>query len=610
MANVFTITISAVDRATAVAQKVNQSVAKITKPISDVKASVAAFSKETGLDQLGKGLGKVGGYASDAARKIASIAPPLAAIAGAGTVAGIAAFAHSWGRAATEIANTSNVIGISTGDLQKYRGAARLAGLSNEDMTSGLKSIGSAFEDAAAGRDTFTAGVLSSKNIGIHRLKDGSVDTVRALHDISNAASKITNAQARSKFLEIFGVGNLAPLLSKGGAAIDAYVEKYEKLNAVMSPEAIAQGQKFNESMVALDASVGKLKNSIGSSLAPALTKLADHLQPIADEYGPKIVAWIGGIDWDKTASSIGTVVDSLGGFQTIAIGLAALTFAGPLASIATLIGQAARLVTLLGTIAATTAPGGVVALGAASYIAESARQKAFDRAIPAGPNHDQYVADAVAGGIVTPDVQGPKDGGLGGRAYRWAANLFRGSAAGNQATAGIVDKFKAMGWTGAQAAGIASNLYAESKFNPNAVGDNGEAFGLGQWHKDRQEAFKKRFGIDIRKSTLDQQLQFVDYELRQGGEQKAGNALAQATNAADAGAVVSRLYERPADAYGEAQYRGDDAAKIDQAVNGKVHVQVDLHNAPPGTKATVKTKGATTASTNIGTSSLMEPAI
>ena len=606
MPNVFQITISAVDRATAVAKGVNASIGKITKPISDVKASVQAFSKETGLDKLGDRLVKVGGVASDAARRIGSIAPPLAAISAAGSIAGLATMAHSWGRTATEISNTASIIDVTTDQLQKYRGAARLAGLSDADMTSGLKSVGSAFEDAAAGRDTFVAGVLSSKNIGIHRMADGSVDTIRALHDISNAASKITNAQARSKFLDIFGLGSLAPLLSKGGAAIDSYVEKYEKLDATMTPDQIARGEQFNENMVALDASFGKLKNTLGESVAPALTAVANRLEPIAQEWGPKVASWIETTDWNKAADDTGKFVDQLGGVKTIAAAIAAITFAGPILSITTLIGQAVRLVTLLGTIAATTAPGAALALGVAGYVAEKTRQAAFDKIIAPGPNHDQYVAEAMAGGVATPNVQGPKGGGLGGAIYGGIASLFRSSAANDAQTAPIVGRLEQMGWSPAQAAGVASNLFRESGYNPAASGDNGQAYGLGQWHKDRQDAFRKRFGKDIRQSTLDEQLQFVDYEMRQGSEQRAGAALSQATSAAQAGEIVSRLYERPAAADSEAAIRGSDA----EAIAGRVHVQVELKSAPKGTRVTVTSSGSATASANIGESTMMEPAI
>lgn len=619
MANVFSITITAVDRATAVAQNVNKAVAKITKPIADVKASVSAFSKETGMDKLGRSIEKVGIFATESARRVASLAPPVAALTGAATVAGVVAFATSWGRSAVQIRNTAYSIGIGTTQLQEYQGAARLAGVSSEAMTNGLKSVGSAFEDAAAGRDTFVAGVMADKGIGIHRLRDGSIDTARALRDVANAASKISNTQARQKFLEIFGVSDLAPLLGKGGAAIDAYVAKFRSLSAVMTPEQIAQGERYNEALVGLDANVDKLKNSIGASLAPALAKVADDMAPIANEYGPKIAHWIESTDWSAKADEVKGYVDALGGVQTIVGAIAAITFAGPLANIVKLVVQATKLVGLLGTIAATTATGSALLTTTASYLAERQRDKALDRSIHQLPGEsaagrDQRVAEAIAGGVTTPDVAAPADGGLGGRIFRSIRGLFVSSAADNSQTAAIVQRFQDMGWSQQQASGIAANLFRESGYNPGAVGDNGSAYGLGQWHQDRQEAFRKRFGVDIRNSTLDQQLQFVDYEMRQGAEKRAGDALAQAQTAAQAGDVVSRLYERPADADGEASRRAADAVAVSQSVaqttNGTVHVKVELPNAPQGTRASVRTTGNATASANVGDSALMEPAI
>ncbi len=53
-------------------------------------------------------------------------------------------------------------------------------------------------------------------------------------------------------------------------------------------------------------------------------------------------------------------------------------------------------------------------------------------------------------------------------------------------------------------------------------------------------------FGRDIRGSSLEEQLQFVHYELTRGREQAAGRALRQARTAGEAGAIVSSKYERP----------------------------------------------------------------
>lgn len=115
---------------------------------------------------------------------------------------------------------------------------------------------------------------------------------------------------------------------------------------------------------------------------------------------------------------------------------------------------------------------------------------------------------------------------------------------------------FMDKGWTQAQAAGIAANLQHESNFDPTAVGDGGRAYGIAQWHPDRQAEFAKEYGKHITRSSFREQLEFIQHELTKGNERKAGNAL-RATNAArEAGAVVSKRYERPADREGEANRR------------------------------------------------------
>jgi hypothetical protein len=121
---------------------------------------------------------------------------------------------------------------------------------------------------------------------------------------------------------------------------------------------------------------------------------------------------------------------------------------------------------------------------------------------------------------------------------------------------------FVGLGWTEAQAAGIVANLIAESNLNPTAVGDGGQAYGIAQWHPDRQAKFSASFGKDIHGSSIDEQLAFVNHELN-NSEKAAGDALRACTTASEAGACVSELYERPADKQGEATRRGALAAQL-----------------------------------------------
>jgi hypothetical protein len=96
-------------------------------------------------------------------------------------------------------------------------------------------------------------------------------------------------------------------------------------------------------------------------------------------------------------------------------------------------------------------------------------------------------------------------------------------------------------------AAALASNAWSESSGDPTSVGDNGAAFGLLQWHRDRQDNFKKKYGFDIRKATWQQQADFQMFELSsEGKEHRAGRDMTRAGSAYDAAAIESRESQRP----------------------------------------------------------------
>jgi hypothetical protein len=161
---------------------------------------------------------------------------------------------------------------------------------------------------------------------------------------------------------------------------------------------------------------------------------------------------------------------------------------------------------------------------------------------------------------------------------------------------------FEFKGWTTAQSAGIVANLMRESSLNAHAVGDGGNAYGLAQWHPSRQRDFAKWAGHSIRKSTLDQQLAFFNYELRHGKEQHAGRLLAAAKSAAQSGGVVSTFDERPANTGPEAATRAAISNSLYAAATRTGHpvaeVHVKLDGLPKG--AVVKTKSSAMANVHV----------
>ena len=171
------------------------------------------------------------------------------------------------------------------------------------------------------------------------------------------------------------------------------------------------------------------------------------------------------------------------------------------------------------------------------------------DAAIPA-VNSFAEALDGVTGFI-------SKKYGIGGTSVR-KPGVDRGDAGGAQAIANgkargssnsaedAMKFFQSAGWTKEQAAGIVGNLQVESgkNLNTGAVGDGGKAKGVAQWHPDRQAKFKDIIGKDVMSSTLEEQLKFVDWELK-NTEKSAGDKLKQARTAAEAARIVDKQYER-----------------------------------------------------------------
>jgi Phage tail lysozyme len=119
---------------------------------------------------------------------------------------------------------------------------------------------------------------------------------------------------------------------------------------------------------------------------------------------------------------------------------------------------------------------------------------------------------------------------------------------------------------------GIMMNGHDESGFNPTALGDNGNAFGILQWNGPRMRALKE-FAASQGGDAADPAIQarFTLYELN-GPEKAAYDRLQATTTAGEAGAAFVNHYERPAETHrarreaaylgGKGSYASNDAAR------------------------------------------------
>ena len=122
---------------------------------------------------------------------------------------------------------------------------------------------------------------------------------------------------------------------------------------------------------------------------------------------------------------------------------------------------------------------------------------------------------------------------------------------AGAGATANAMEAVKffiGKGWTPEQASGIVGNLQQESgaNLNPAIVGterDGSKAYGIAQWRLERVTKFKELYGKDLQSASLQEQLEYVHWELT-NKYANAGAMLKRAKTAQEAAAVVDAAYE------------------------------------------------------------------
>ena len=118
------------------------------------------------------------------------------------------------------------------------------------------------------------------------------------------------------------------------------------------------------------------------------------------------------------------------------------------------------------------------------------------------------------------------------------------------------------LGLNTAAVSGIAANIWYESSFDPNRIGDDGTSFGICQWHNERWgylSQFCSDYGYDSR--SAEGQLRFLKYEL----ETEYGDLLSRLRESENSkeGAYYCAFYfcvdyEYPEDMETKANERGD----------------------------------------------------
>lgn len=125
-----------------------------------------------------------------------------------------------------------------------------------------------------------------------------------------------------------------------------------------------------------------------------------------------------------------------------------------------------------------------------------------------------------------------------------------------------IYNELNKRGYNNAVIYGIMANIYYESGYNPEAVGDNGTSYGLCQWHNNRRLNLlnKKNYNkIDVQINYLFEELS-KSYATVRNVINEAKNNVDDAYNVAY---IFCKKFEIPADTENQAIKRGNYAKEL-----------------------------------------------
>lgn len=451
----------------------------------------------------------------------------------------------------TKISNLSQITGQSVGSIRALGNVFEQLGYSAGEANATIQSISDALANTNYGGASPGA-LIPFLNFGIQtKDKDGNPrDTAEMLIDLGEAVQKSSKniAEARMK-LKAMGFDNASIAF----------------MTADNPREMLAQ-QRANAEAYEQQAEAARKLNGFIKELEQTFTSLGVQALPVVEPIVKDVT--------DGLQKLVAVANEHPEGAQMAikAIGLAALAAKGP---IGMLIAGLLVLKELYEQSKDWLANGNEIQKNVVSGEYEG------NTVDPSNYNVDpksEKTGDWGTGFYKT--TSGWLDSGIKAFKDAWGDDPVMGGTSGksgkNKASQAI-DFFVSKGYSADEAKAITANLQGESSFDEKAVGDGGKAYGLAQWHPDRQAQFKKLFNKDIRTATFQEQLEFVDWELR-NTHQKALREMRKARTLGDKTGAITRHYEIPADITGASAKR----AQIAMGYGNYQPQMVAMANAQP----------------------------
>lgn len=226
----------------------------------------------------GQSMQELGGKIEGVGQKL----QPLSTAA-TGALGGLAAMAYSAITNSDDLNTLAKQTGLTTAEIQKMQFAADRIDVSFSDIEGALKKMKGKMDPANA--------TFQHLGVSVTNADDSLRDASEVFYESIAALSQIENETERDQVaMDLFGksADNLAGIIDDGGAALEQYGKEAEEMGLILDQETLDSLNTLNDTIDALKANFagafGKLGSTLATTFGPALEKVAEKAQLLADK--------------------------------------------------------------------------------------------------------------------------------------------------------------------------------------------------------------------------------------------------------------------------------------------------------------------------------------
>jgi len=256
------------------------------------KATKVIRGVSKGLKKMGKVAKKMGrGITSALGKVVKGLFSFKTALIGVAGLAGMGLLIKSSIQVIDKLGKVSSKLGVTSQELQRFRFAAKLAGVEETALDMGLqrfiRRVGEAAQGTGEAKDALKKmGIqLTNSNGSVRSATDLLGQVSEALKNTKDPAERLRLA---FKLFDSEGVA-MVNMLKNGKTALNSTMMEADKLGFVLSDKVVAASQRVNDAFFKMTQSLAGVKNNLVGSLAPALERMGNWWTEFAAQFSTTI---------------------------------------------------------------------------------------------------------------------------------------------------------------------------------------------------------------------------------------------------------------------------------------------------------------------------------